>query len=207
MDRTNRDSDISMLEEETIYDYVTDTIKAFVDTLIPRSPDLAEMYGAVQYYGAMDFDTDEYLVMSLDRLYTPMTVVAAELLNAAAKQFLYESDDERNEDASSDGKYFLRLTPFERFAAMQILTGSEAVNYYPVLDDVGVDEIIPVFPLMNRLSYMGYYSEWWGYGTTRTLQPNQRVLEFFPGSWEQIGYPGPSRGYRVAQSYDYTRQP
>lgn len=203
MDRTNHVSDIRALQADE-NGYVTDTFKAFVDTMVPRSEDLAEMYGIIQYYGALDFNTDEYLIMSLESLYTPMTLTAAELLNAAARQYLYENPDDRNEDASIDGKYFLRLTPDERFAAMAMLLGPEGVTYFPVQENMGLDEIVPVFPAMNRLTYMGYYSEWWGYGTTRDLPPNQRVLEYFPGSWEQVGYPGPSMGYRVARSYNYT---
>ncbi len=204
MDRTNRESDIRMWDEAAINEYVADTFKAFADTMVPRSPDLAEMYGIIQYYGALDFNTDEFLIMSLDSLFTPMTITAAELLNAAARQYLYEKNDERNEDAASDGKYFLRLTPDERFAAMAMLTGPEGVTYFPVQENMGLDEIVPVFPTLNRLTFMGYYSEWWGYGSTRLLPPNQRVLEFYPGSWEQIGYPGPSQGYRVARSFNYT---
>ncbi|WP_394522671.1 hypothetical protein [Lacrimispora sp. JR3] len=203
MDRTNHVSDISVLENDE-NGYVMDTFKAFVDTLIPRSEVLAEMYGAIQYYGALDFSTEDFLVMSLDSLYTPMTLTGAELLNAAAKQYLYDKEDERSEDASADGKYFLRLTPDERFEAMAMLLGPDAVNYFPVQEDIGLDEIVPVFPTMNRIVMMGYYSEWWGYGSTRDLPPNERVLQYFPGSWEQVGYPGPSLGYRVARSYNYT---
>lgn len=203
MDRTNRVLDMSALEADE-NGYVTDTFKAFVDTMVPRSEDLAEMYGAIQYYGALDFDTEDYLIMSLDSLSPPMTYAAAELLNAAARQFLYGNGDERNEDASADGKYFLRLTPDERFAALSMLSGPDRMNFFPVQEHAGLNEIASVFPVMNQLTYMGYYSEWWGYGTTRDLPPNQRVLEYFPGSWEQIGYPGPSLGYRVARSYVYT---
>ncbi|WP_163971098.1 hypothetical protein [Oceanobacillus halotolerans] len=49
---------------------------------------------------------------------------------------------------------------------------------------------------LNRFSMFGYYSEWLAYGSTRLYPPNHRQLEFFPFSWQQVGYPGVSLGYR-----------
>jgi hypothetical protein len=46
-----------------------------------------------------------------------------------------------------------------------------------------------------RLTMLGYYSEWYGYGSTRFLNPDQRILETTPISWQQINYPGPSLSY------------
>jgi hypothetical protein len=51
---------------------------------------------------------------------------------------------------------------------------------------------------------MGYYSEWSGYGNTRLADPSQRKLEYYPLSWQQIDYPGPSLGYRAARAYQFS---
>lgn len=204
MDWTNHNSDIRMWEETPVNTYLDDTYKAFVDSVVPRSPELGELYGMIQYYGALDFDTDEYLIMSMNSLDVPLADVGAEVLNTAARQYLYERDGEENVDSSAGETYFARLTMDERLAVMSILLGPDRINYFPVQENFGLEEILPIFPIMNRLTFMGYYSEWWGYGTTRSLPPNQRVLEYFPGSWEQVGYPGPSLGYRAARSYNYT---
>lgn len=58
----------------------------------------------------------------------------------------------------------------------------------------------------SLLSYtmMGYYSEWSGYGSTRLANPNERILECYPISWRQVGYPGPSLGYRGLREYKFT---
>lgn len=56
---------INTFLEETNYDihlYTYDTIMAFVDVVIPRTPLLAQMYGEIMYYGALDLYTDEYLI-------------------------------------------------------------------------------------------------------------------------------------------------
>ena len=205
MDWTNRDSDLNVWEAVPETGYLEEAYKAFVDSIVPRSPDLAELYGMIQYYGALDFNTDEYLIMSLGSLSVPVAILGAEILNTAARQYLYERDGEANVEPPLNGSYFASLTMDERLAVMAVLLGPERINYLPVQENFGLDDILPIFPIMNRLTFMGYYSEWWGYGTTRILPPNQRVLEYYPGSWEQIGYPGPSLGYRAARTYDYTK--
>lgn len=192
----NYDSDNRMWNENEIYDYVADTLKAFADAIIPRSPGLAELYGRVQYYGALDLYTAEYLIMSLDSLAVPSAIPAAEILNMAAEQF--------RGPFSSDGKFFLNLTPAERFQVIGLLLQPEGIAYFPALKQMGPEYVISVISSLNRLIMMGYYSEWPGYGSTRLAPPEQRILEHYPVSWEQIGYPGPSLGYRVAKSYSYT---
>lgn len=204
MDWTNRDSDLNVWEAVPETGYLEEAYKAFVDSIVPRSPDLAELYGMIQYYGALDFNTDEYLIMSMGSLYVPVAVLGAEVLNTAARQYLYERDGEANVEPLLNGSYFARLTMNERLAVMAVLLGPDRINYFPVQENFALEDILPIFPIMNRLTFMGYYSEWWGYGSTRILPPSQRVLEYFPGSWEQIGYPGPSLGYRAARTYDYT---
>lgn len=104
------------------------TFQAYVDAVIPRSPRLAEEYGKIQYFGALDLHTDEYLILTLNH----NSISWAESESA-----------------------------------------------------------------LNRITMMGYYSEWSGYGSTRLEKPDQRRLEFFPISWKQVGYPGPSLGYRA----------
>ena len=102
--------------------YTNETFQAFADAVIPRTPRLAEEYGKIQYFGALDLHTDEYLFLT----------------------FAYS------------------------------FVGS-----------------------LIRFTMMGYYSEWSGYGSTRLEAPDQRKLEYFPLSWKQVGYPGPSLGYRA----------
>lgn len=199
----NYDSDNRMWDENKIYDYAADTLKAFADAIIPRSPGLAEQYGRVQYYGALDLYTAEYLIMSLGSLAVPSAIPAAEILNVAAEQFLYGKGDNRG-PFSSDRKFFLNLTPAERFQVIDLLLQPEGIAYFPALMQMEPEYVISVISSLNRLIMMGYYSEWPGYGSTRLFPPDQRILEHYPVSWEQIGYPGPSLGYRVSKSYSYT---
>jgi hypothetical protein len=115
-----------------------------VDAIIPRTPELAQLYGSVMYYGALDLLTDEYITMNLKYLMVPISELKAD------KQM-----------------------------------GSEFFT----------TEGLAITSSLNRYTMMGFYSEWFGYGTTRLNPPNERKLEFDPISWEQIGYPGPSFSY------------
>ncbi|MEY8353473.1 hypothetical protein AALB39_08965 [Lachnospiraceae bacterium 54-53] len=203
MDRIYDHSDSRMRDEALLSGYVTDTFKAFADAMIPRSPDLAEQYGRIQYYGALDLFTYEYLILSLDSLAIPLAIPTAQILNIAAKQFLYEKDENPEESDLFDGKLFSGLSPSERLLAAGLLLQPDGFLYFPALDQISQEDIYPVIPSLNKLALMGYYSEWSGYGLTRLNPPGQRTLEHFPVSWDQIGYPGPSLGYRVSRSYSY----
>lgn len=190
--------------QNTKLEYVPDTFKAFVNAIIPRSKELAELYGRIQYYGALDLYTDEYLVMSLNSFILPLAIPTAEMLNIAAAQLVYMYKDYRISDYSraSAWQIFSELSPIVQLQVVNLLL--QPIDYLselpnPFQNDQG--NIFFSIMLLNRLTMMGYYSEWSGYGTTRLEPPNQRILEHYPISWEQVGYPGPSLGYRISSVY------
>lgn len=203
MDRTYCIMENGTWDENTIFEYVEDTFKGFTDATIPQSPELAEEYGDVQYYGALDLFTYEYLMMELDSLAIPMALPAAIVLDAAAEQILDKNGDRAEDLESSSGSLFSRLSPSRRLQAVNLLVLPGGLQYFPVLPQLRQVDLFPVIMSLNRLTLMGYYSEWSGYGSTRLNPPGQRTMEHFPVSWEQVGYPGPSKGYRVARSYSY----
>lgn len=89
-----------------------------------------------------------------------------------------------------------------------ILGQSPSIPIAEMLDIAIHQTLLPgsdfdILPVIGT-TMMGYYSEWYGYGSTRLNEPNQRVLEFYPFSWKQIGYPGPSLGYHALRSYQFT---
>lgn len=204
MDWTYYNSNDRELYEET-YEYLTDTFKAFADAIIPRSPELAQQYGRIQYYGALDQYTGDFIILSLNSLAVPMALPVADTLNMAAEQFLYREREERKAGEEFPGSSaFFSLSPIERLQVTGMLFQPEGIAYFPALDQTSQEEVFLVLPFLIRLSMMGYYSEWAGYGTTRQNPPDQRTLEYYPESWGQVGYPGPSPGYRLAGAYSCT---
>ncbi|MGF7142164.1 hypothetical protein HNQ56_000574 [Anaerotaenia torta] len=178
--------------------YIQNTFRAFAEAFIPRTPRLAEEYGRIQYYGAVDSETDQFLIYELEHYPIPMAQPVAELLNAAATQQLL--------DAGYPGVWdFTGLSQPEQLEVIQLLNQQMIEpELLPEIFQRNPDLIPVITATLNSLILLGYYSEWSGYGSTRLYPPEERVLEFTPVSWMQTGYPGPSPGYRVLRPFMFT---
>jgi hypothetical protein len=177
-----------------------ETIRALVDAIIPRTPRLAEEFGKIQYYGALDSYTDEYVICTLNNQYYPLAKPVADLLDVAATQLLLTIGSSYSlEYLDNNGKSaFAELSPMNRFRAISLLPGLQSyLSEIPESLGENQDYVLAVINALSRYTLMGYYSEWSGYGSTRLDSPNERILEYFPIGWKQVGYPGPSRGYRA----------
>jgi hypothetical protein len=177
------------------------TLMALADAIIPRTPLLAEEYGKIQFFGAPDLNTDEYIILSLNQ-YAHLANLAAELLNAAARQLVSENGNHRNLNFAvyPEGDAFAALAPEDRIRALNLLETLK-IDFadLPVIFQENPELVLHITGRLNRFIVMGYYSEWSGYGATRMKPPDQRRLEYFPLSWKQAGYPGPSLGYRAIE--------
>lgn len=172
------------ISNNKISQHTEETLQAFVEAIIPRTPELAEEYGEIQYYGALDFQTEQYLLLSLNEFDHTLADSIVEMLDAAAKQL---ASIKGNGEST-----FSALSPGDRLLAMTLLRHNQITldglpmpfknNAFNIIDD------------LTKLTMMGYYSEWFGYGSTRLKGPDQRELEFYPMSWSQIEYPGPTPG-------------
>jgi hypothetical protein len=196
----NHPEDKMKIEQEDDFFQQTDEIfKAFVDTIIPRTPGLAEEFGKVQYYGALDLYTDEYMILTLNSYYYPIAIPTAEIIEAAAELLVFAEANDRAEFMEpTEMSIFGSLAPIDQLRALTLLQQMK-VNPadLPIPFQNNPGYILYITSALSRYVMMGYYSEWSGYGTTRMESPTQRKLEYFPLSWEQIGYPGPSLGYRA----------
>lgn len=188
-----------------------DTFKAFVDAIIPRTPILAQIYGEIMFYGALDQEIDEYLVMNLDfeSKEDPIVSLTTEILNQAAKRYMVEEGTEKiyqyyrinQKKRIRESVAFDKLPRRDRFRALSLLEQRDDYLSTEVLFQQ-YPRLISSMSLLVPLTMLGYYSEWYGYGNTRLLNPNQRVFEFAPISWQQVSYPGPSLSY-IQQIREY----
>jgi hypothetical protein len=170
---------------------VENTFQALVDAILPRTPLLAQEYGRIQYYGALDQQIDQFLIYELNQYPIPMAAPTAEILNMAAALW-------RRNMGYYGPVSFAMLSPIERFSALGMLlqqVGNPAM--LELISQENPELSISAISMLDTYTLMGYYSEWYGYGTTRLKPPDERTLEFTPLSWEQVGYPGPSLGYRA----------
>ncbi|TCK88021.1 hypothetical protein EDC19_2668 [Natranaerovirga hydrolytica] len=184
--------------------YIEDTFKALADAIVPWTPTLGKIFGVIQSYGAQALYTDEYTIYSLNYFEIPLALPTAQMLDVAASELMNLS---QNKQYQNDRIYpmegsFAFLLPKDRFRAITLL---EDLNInltqlpMPYKNNPGL--VLSMTSALNRFVTMGYYSEWWAYGTTRLDSPNKRQLEAFPISWEQVDYPGPSYGYKVFRGY------
>lgn len=203
MDYNNPGSESSDYPDNGSFEHTLNTYRAYVNAVIPRTPKLAEEFGRIQFYGALDLNTDEYLIMTLDYLYTPLAEPIAVVLDIAAEQFIYEEGYRRIQDSGVFPGWggFSDLSAANRFYALTLLEqNSQYFVGIPAYFRENVGYLRAINTTLSRYTMMGYYSEWSGYGNTRLDSPNQRILEFFPLSWKQIDYPGPSLGYHALRT-------
>jgi hypothetical protein len=179
--------------------HTRETFKALADAVIPRTHILAEEYGKIQFFGALDSYIYEYVILSLNDSYTPLAKSVAEMLDAAAEQLIFMDGNKRGLDPLfPEGGAFAALSAGDRIRVLNFLdrfNGEPVVWPEPFNNDPYIAQYMG--GILNRFIVMGYYSEWSGYGSSRLEPPDHRQLEHYPLSWKQIGYPGPSLGYRT----------
>ncbi|MFB6166242.1 MAG: hypothetical protein ABEJ31_13870 [Haloarculaceae archaeon] len=127
------------------------------------------------------------------------------VFDVVATELILRGDNEdavsRDHSAFPGGGTFAQLSREDRLRALwQIVDGG-------VLDrlDEGLSPMVPqlgilkyVVMAVNGLHGFGYYTEWAGYGDTKTDTPSERTLYEAPGevqSRKQDEYPGPNPGY------------
>lgn len=202
------DKDINKISESIAN---KDTIMAFVDAIIPRTPILAQIYGDIMFYGALDQEVDVYLVMNIvfDSKGVSFVQVITEMLNQASKQYMVEEGTEKiyhyyrvnHMRRQREPIAFSELPRRERLRALSLLEQSEySFSMKEKIQEHPRSQSITSF--LVQFTMLGYYSEWYGYGRTRLLKPSQRVFETAPISWQQTSYPGPSFS-RIEQVREY----
>lgn len=191
---------LEIYQNDYSFQHTQQTFMALVDIIIPQTPGLAVEYGKIQYFGAIDLDINEYMILSLNNNTIPLAEPTAQMLDIAAKQLVSRGGNQEALDFTKfpGGGIFAALAPDDRFRALILLEQLDInLEDLPIPYQNNPGLVLSVTSSFNRLTLMGYYSEWSGYGSTRLASPNYRKLEYFPLSWQQVGYPGPSLGYRA----------
>lgn len=134
----------------------------------------------------------------------PYAVVFPLAFDLVAAEFLLrgENEDEPapNEEFPAGGT-FVRLSREDRLRCLWTIADGGAIDRLDellsaIVTDVGILKFVVM--ATNGLHGFGYYTEWSGYGDTKTATPAERTLETPPDevqSRTQTGYPGPADGY------------
>lgn len=190
------------------------TFKALVDAMVPETQELSKKQSSIQSFEALDYNIDEYLNWSLDHSIsqTMLKVVfkihlakpTAKMLDKAARQLVESAGNKKpiKPVISREKGTFAALAPNDRLRAISIL---EQLNVnlsslpIPFWNNSGF--VVSTIDSIIMSSTIGYYSGWSGYGSTCLETPEKRKMEHFPIAWEQVGYPGPSKGYHALRGY------
>lgn len=185
---------IKPLTSEILDAHTRITIQAAVDAILQASPMDEVVYG---YVIAV---LDQTLPSSINQGVTiPLSKQTANLLDIAAIQLLYI---ERkvcfyHRWAFSRKGEFSTLSRNERLMAINLLERLEVPLESlpePFTNNPGLTQSMK--NTITQLTFLGYYSEWTGYGSTRFNRPDYKRIEYFPIGWTETKYPGPAFGYR-----------
>ena len=180
------------------------TFKALVDTIIPKTSKLVQSDTGNRSYENLVDSSYQYIIWSLNfqlsirygKIYFNINLAnaTAKMLDLAAVQLIrLEGKDKRRIKKVT----FRALSITDRLRAIQLLEQCRIdLSRLPIPFRNAPDLVLSIVDAINMFSTLGYYSEWTGYGRTRMEKPCKRKLQYFPICWEQIGYPGPSKGYR-----------
>jgi hypothetical protein len=193
--------------------YTRTNVRALVEAVLPRTPELAESQGEEHVPGGRDVDLAEYVIESFDsyqehhlgvlsvllrklgiRNY-PYAVVVSLLLDVVALELLVRRDNERPVEWRSLSGPFARLAPRDRLRALDLLETGALDSLAALADDrlpvLGTVRFLALG--LNTFPLLGYYSEWAGESPASN-----------PG-WRQAGYPGPADGYSEHMGYEVER--
>ncbi|WP_101294534.1 hypothetical protein [Halegenticoccus soli] len=137
----------------------------------------------------------------------PYAEAVALALDVVAAEFVARGKNRREPSLNERfpaGGVFTKLAPRDRLRVVESIIEGSVVDE---LDDA-LDDLLPHVGILKFVSFglnafvqFGYYSEWSGYGETKTDPPNERVLRREVQSHAQTGYPGPSPGYAALRDF------
>lgn len=184
--------------------YTEMTFKALVDAILPITRlDSKITGGQPQSYRASDLQIHQYVMFALDHYITvqqqlfqtriPLSYPTALMLDIAASFLPHLS----NETQTKNQGLFATLSKKDRIRTLSLLENIEIDLYLlpnPYHNNAGLVQYMA--DALNRLTMLGFYSEWAAYGKTRDEPPQVRQLQYFPIGWMEAQYPGVSYGYR-----------
>lgn len=186
--------------------YTRGTFAAFVDAVVPETPELADR-GDEHVAGGLDAGLVDVLVEEINTIQpvhggplaaagyetTPLAPVVATLLDVAALELLLRRRTDEGLQSPDDayaGGPFCRLAPRDRLRAVRMLETEGAIPALAdKLDAPGLGTIQYLASALVALTENLYYGELTGDGETSQ-------------GWAQADYPGPSDGYAVMLGYE-----
>ena len=197
-----------LIQGRKILPQTTAVFKALSESITPlsRNSVSSRSEGDRYLYEYYIYILDHYV--SLKVFFKPATFglanATANMLNIAAKQLIDSGENEQPADPAIAYEYgmFAALQAKDRCRVISLLEHLQVdLSGLPVPFYKNPGTVVAVVSILTMLGSAGYYSEWTGYGTTRSGPPAARILAQYPASWQQVDYPGPAMGHHVLRGY------
>lgn len=146
-------------------------------------------------------------VIQTERPNYPHAEILSVVLDFVALELVFRFENEYwpwpNTDLP-DGGMFCYLHRRDRLRAVQLLVNDGIFDkledaFGDVFPHIGMVEFISA--ALNGLAQLGYYTEWAGYGDTKTDPPNDREFDGDVLGYKQTGYPGRAAGYSELREF------
>lgn len=195
--------------------YTKRNVRAVVEALVPRTPEMAATHGPAYVPGGRDIALEEFVIESFNsyqehhhgrlskllrrvgiRNY-PYAVFVAVLLDLVALELVCRRRNRApvTVRASPLVGPFRRLSETDRLRAISLLEdgvlGQLADRFGDRFPHLGTVRFLAMG--LNTFPLLGYYSEW-------SADADGEVQ-----GWNQTGYPGPADGYTAHRGYEVTR--
>ncbi|WP_266083227.1 hypothetical protein [Haladaptatus caseinilyticus] len=157
--------------------------------------------GVAEFEIRVDIDDETYHQVLQNYPYAPAFTL---VFDVVAAEFLVRGNNEQPPEPNQKfpaGGTFTRLAPRDRLRCLWTIVDGSIIDdldelLSPLVPDLGILKFVVM--AVNGLHGFGYYTEWSGYGSTKTETPNERKMQKPAGavqSRKQSDYPGPALGY------------
>jgi hypothetical protein len=201
--------------------YTERTLEAFIECLIPETPELVDDLGTELQPGGNDSGLSELIRQSFNTLQSiqlsdtvhheipepkQLAPLIAVILDYGALEYILRGKADEPPIPETPGGPFVCLDPNERLQVIDYL----ATNSYLKRVNEWLDNIIPYTGLLDfmidglvTMVVMNYYGEWTGYDESENpLLPNPDSFSGDVQGWNQSKFPGQSPGYAVLKGYE-----
>ncbi|WP_336360852.1 hypothetical protein [Haladaptatus sp. ZSTT2] len=187
------------LDADALEDFLT---FGALDSIDVSFADLdTEREGVAAFDLTVESDGEVYHQVLQNYPYAPVFTLAFDLVAAEFLATGKNHEPPAPNDKFPAGGTFTQLAPKDRLRCLWTIVDGGVLDALddllsPMIPDVGILKFVVM--AVNGLHGFGYYTEWSGYGSTKTATPNDREMEVPAGevqSRQQTDYPGPAPGY------------
>lgn len=194
--------------------HTNETFKALIEALAPESQNLIVKYEnrilhEVSYQSVYEYEIwtlNHSLSQTILKIKFNINLAnpTAKMLDKAAKQLIESKNNKEpvNSDILRKIGDFAALAPSDRLLAIDLLEKLRVnLSSLPIPFWNNAGFVLLIVGELMMLNTIGYYSGGHGYDFSNLKIGARDKSENYYSSWKEVGYPGPSKGYKCLKGY------